>query len=207
MSMNAQTQIPEGYRADSKGRLVPVSSIKPIDLVRDDVVVRLCEGAKAEQQRLRDFKALAFADISAFVDLSFEKFDVQIGGSKGNITLFSFDGKYKIVRQIQDTIRFDERLQAAKVLIDECIQSWAADSNDHLKVLILDAFQVDKEGKISTGRVLGLRRHDINDPKWLEAMDAIAESINIVDSKRYIRFYERDDEGTYQAISLDFATL
>lgn len=205
--MNAQTQIPEGYRADSKGRLVPVSSIKPIDLVRDDVVVRLCEGAKAEQQRLRDFKALAFADISAFVDLSFEKFDVQIGGSKGNITLFSFDGKYKIVRQIQDTIRFDERLQAAKVLIDECIQSWAADSNDHLKVLILDAFQVDKEGKISTGRVLGLRRHDINDPKWLEAMDAIAESINIVDSKRYIRFYERDDEGTYQAISLDFATL
>jgi hypothetical protein len=205
--MNAQTQIPEGYRADSKGRLVPVSSIKPIDLVRDEVVVRLCEGAKAEQQRLRDFKALSFADISAFVDLSFEKFDVQIGGNKGNITLFSFDGKYKIVRQIQDTIRFDERLQAAKVLIDECIQSWAADSNDHLKVLILDAFQVDKEGKISTGRVLGLRRHDINDPKWLEAMDAIAESINVVDSKRYIRFYERDDEGTYQAISLDFATL
>lgn len=26
-------------------------------------------------------------------------------------------------------------------------------------------------------------------------------------SPKAIRFYERDDEGTYQAISLDFATL
>lgn len=205
--MNAHIKIPEGYRSDSKGRLVPVSTIKPIDMLRDDLVVRLCEGAKQEQQRLRDFKELTFSDIAAFVDLSLEKFDIQIGGNKGNITLFSFDGKYKIVRQIQDTIRFDERLQAAKVLIDECIQSWSANSNDHLKVLILDAFQVDKEGKISTGRVLGLRRHDINDKKWLEAMDAIAESINIVDSKRFVRFYERDNEGKYQAISLDFATI
>ena len=71
----------------------------------------------------------------------------------------------------------------------------------------MDAFQVDKEGKISTGRVLGLRRHDIKDEKWLQAMDAIAESINVVDSKSYVRFYERDKDGKYQAISLDFANV
>ena len=132
---------------------------------------------------------------------------VHLGGNKGNITLYSFDGQYKIIRQIQDSIRFDERLQAAKILIDECIQSWSANSNDHLKVLILDAFQVDKEGKISTGRVLGLRRHNIDDPKWQDAMEAIAESINIVDSKSYVRFYERDEDSKYQAISLDFANV
>ena len=111
------------------------------------------------------------------------------------------------MRQIQDSIRFDERLQAAKILIDECIQSWSADSNDYLKVLVNDAFQVDKEGKISTGRVLGLRRHSIDDPKWKEAMEAIADSIRVVDSKSYVRFYERDEDGKYQAISLDFANV
>ncbi|MFW1857887.1 DUF3164 family protein [Acinetobacter defluvii] len=205
--MNAVTQIPEGFKQDSKGRLVPESTIKPIDFERDALVIRLIKNVKEVQQQLKQFKALAFGDIAAFVDLSLEQYDVHLGGNKGNITLYSFDGQYKIVRQIQDSLRFDERLQAAKVLIDECIQSWSADSNDHLKVLILDAFQVDKEGKISTGRVLGLRRHDIKDEKWLQAMDAIAESINIVDSKSYVRFYERDKDGKYQAISLDFANV
>ena len=205
--MNAPVQIPDGFRQDSKGRLVPESAIKPIDFERDALVSRLIKNVKEVQQQLKQFKALAFGDIAAFVDLSLEQYDVHLGGNKGNVTLYSFNGQYKIVRQIQDSIRFDERLQAAKVLIDECIQSWSADSNDHLKVLILDAFQVDKEGKISTGRVLGLRRHDIKDEKWLQAMDAIAESINIVDSKSYVRFYERDKDGKYQAISLDFANV
>lgn len=205
--MNAQIQIPEGFKLDSKGRLVPEKTIKAIDLVRDCLVIDLVGQVKEEQERLKKLKAIVFAEIGAFVDLSLKQFDVQIGGNKGNITLFSFDGKYKIVRQIQDTLRFDERLQAAKILIDECIQSWSESSNDHIKTLILDAFQVDKEGKISTGRVLGLRRHNFDDPKWLQAMDAIAESINIVDSKRYVRFYERDEDGKYQAISLDFANV
>lgn len=205
--MNAPVQIPEGFRQDSKGRLVPEDTIKPIDLVRDESVTDLIGQAKQAQEHLKKFKAIAFAEITAFIDLSLKQFDVHIGGNKGNITLYSFDGKYKIIRQIQDTIRFDERLQAAKILIDECIQSWSVDSNNYLKALILEAFQVDKEGKISTGRVLGLRRHDFDDPKWLKAMDAIAESINIVDSKRYVRFYERDSEGKYQAISLDFANV
>lgn len=205
--MNVVTQIPDGFRQDSKGRLVPESTIKPIDFERDALVSRLIGKVKEVQQQLKQFKALAFGDIAAFVDLSLEQYDVHLGGNKGNVTLYNFDGQYKIVRQIQDSIRFDERLQAAKILIDECIQSWSADSNDHLKVLILDAFQVDKEGKISTGRVLGLRRHDIKDEKWLQAMDAIAESINIVDSKSYVRFYERDKDGKYQAISLDFANV
>jgi hypothetical protein len=205
--MNGQPQIPEGYRADSKGRFVPISSIKPIDIERDAVVTSLIGKVKTVRQQLIDFKALAFGDITAFIDLSLEQYDVHVGGSKGNITLYSFDGKYKIIRQIQDSIRFDERLQAAKVLIDECIQSWSADSNDHIKVLINDAFQVDREGKISTGRVLGLRRHNIDDPTWKQAMEAIGDSINVVDSKSYVRFYERDKDGKYQPISLDFANV
>jgi hypothetical protein len=145
--MNVSVQIPDGFKQDAKGRLIPESQIKPIDIERSDLVTALIEKAKEQQQQLCDFKALAFGDIAAFVQLSAEQYEVNLGGAKGNLTLFSFDGKYKVVRQCQDSIRFDERLQAAKALIDECIQSWSADSNDNLKALINDAFQVDKEGK------------------------------------------------------------
>lgn len=205
--MNVPVQIPEGFKQDAKGRLIPESQIKPIDIERSDLVTRMIQQAKQQQQSLREFKALVFGDIAAFVQLSAEQYEVNLGGSKGNLTLFSFDGQYKVVRQCQDSIRFDERLQAAKALIDECIQSWSADSNDNLKALINDAFQVDKEGKISTGRVLGLRRLNIHDEKWQQAMQAISDSIIVTDSKNYVRFYERDENGKYQPISLDFANI
>lgn len=206
--MNAELkEIPTGFRVNTKGHLVPETAIKEIDLLRDELVQNLIGGAQLVQQQLRKFKEQAFGDIAAFLDLSLEKYDAQIGGNKGNVTLMSFDGKYKVTRQIADSIRFDERLQAAKALIDECISEWANGSNDNLQVLIHDAFQVDKEGKISTNRVLGLRRLDIQDEKWQDAMQAISDSIIITDSKAYIRFYERDEKGNYQAISLDFAGI
>ena len=63
--------------------------------------------------------------------------------------------------QIQDRLVFDERLHAAKTLIDECITSWSENSRDEIKVLVNDAFRVDKTGQINTARVLGLRRHAI----------------------------------------------
>lgn len=103
---------------------------------------------------------------------------------------------------------FDERLQAAKQLIDECIIDWSQGSRDEIKVLVQAAFQTDKEGKINTGRVLALRRLDIRDEKWQKAMQAISESLQVVGSKEYVRFYERIGESDqYRPIALDLAAV
>ena len=65
---------------------------------------------------------------------------------------------------------------------------------------------MNKEGKINTARVLGLKRLNINDEKWLRAMQAIADSVQVAGSKPYIRIYERiGDTDQYQPISLDVA--
>nr|WP_298892197.1 DUF3164 family protein [uncultured Acinetobacter sp.] len=198
---------PITHWTNAQGYLVPIDKIKPIDKERNDLVLSIVEKAREEQQALRQLKKQMFEDIIAFIQLSAEQYQVQIGGKKGNVTLFSFDGKYKVLRQIQDSIKFDERLQAAKALIDQCIHNWTEGSNDNIRVLINDAFNVDKEGKISTSKVLGLRRLDIKDQDWQNAMDAISDSIIVVDSKAYVRIYERDDNGKYQPISLDFSNL
>lgn len=203
-----KNKIPEGYRSDAKGCLVPESMIKPIDRTRDELVHELAQLAKAVSEGLRHFKTKAFADINAFVDLSAEQYGVTLGGKKGNLTLFSFDGAFKVQIAIAEHMVFDERLQAAKHLIDECIIDWSQDSRDEIKVLVQSAFQTDKEGKINTGRVLALRRLDIRDEKWQTAMKAIGESLQVVGSKEYVRFYERIGEtDQYQAISLDVAAV
>ena len=200
--------IPAGYWRDGEGRLIPENMVKPIDRARDDLVRELVGKAKAASAILADFKTKAFGDIGAFVEMSGEQYGVKLGGVKGNVTLLSFDGRFKIVRQIQEHLVFDERLQAAKQLIDECIQTWTEGSSDEIKALINDAFQVNKEGKINTARVLGLKRLIISDEKWLRAMQAIADSVQVAGSKPYIRIYERvGDTDQYQPISLDVAAV
>lgn len=196
------------YKEDSTGSLRPISLIKEIDLVRDDVVMEIVKKSEDLNKVLTDFKVNSMADIQAFIDLSAEKYDVKIGGTKGNVTLLSYDGKYKVTRAINDYIVFDERLQVAKQLIDECIKRWSGEGmNEYLKVIVDDAFQVDKTGNISVERILGLRRHDIKDPQWIKAMEAISDSITVTGSKAYIRIYKRDTDGKYSQINLDLAAI
>ena len=200
------SNLPEGYLQDAQGRLVHKDMIKPIDKERDQLVRDLVRKAKDLQETLTHFKAACFGDIEAFVELSAEQYGVKIGGHKGNISLLSFDGSYKVVRAIHETIAFDERLQASKALIDECLHDWSEGAKPELMTLVNDAFRVDQKGDIRTARVLALRRLEITDQRWQRAMLAIGEACQVVGSKAYVRFYERiESSDQYRAISLDIA--
>lgn len=198
---------PNDYWEDTKGRLVPISMICERDQLCDRLVRELATAAIDLRKAMQRFKFQSLGDVQAFSDLSAEKYEVKIGGQKGNITLLSFDGRYKVQVAITEHLTFDERLQAAKKLIDECLTDWTGDSRDEIKTIVLDAFQVDKEGRINTGRILGLRRLPISDERWQRAMSAIADSIQVVGSKTYLRIYERDCDGRYAPIALDLAAL
>jgi hypothetical protein len=196
------------YREDSFGRLVPIESIKPLDLLRDDTVMRIVQGAKVLQETMVHFKQESRSDVQSFMDLAAEQYGTKLGGHKGNLTLVSFNGQYKVLLAISDKLEFDERLQIAKQLVDECIHDWAKDSNVNTRTLVEHAFQTDKQGKISTSRIFGLMRVKIEDEKWQRAMAALKDSIQVTHSSEYLRIYEREEEnGQYKQVVLDFAGL
>lgn len=199
--------IPDGYRIDAQGRLVPLETIKESDLLRDELVRQLIEEAQGVHQGLTEFKAAAFAKIEAFLEASAKRFKVKPRGSKGNFTLQSFDGRYQVKVQTQDRITFNEALGHAKKLIDACIRQWSEGADPKIQALVNDAFEVDREGQVRVGKILSLRRLAIDDAKWKRAMDAIGESITVTGSKSYVRFYERDETGEYKPLSLDLAAL
>ena len=178
------------FLEDAQGRLVPVATIKPIDLKRHEAVTSIMADTFKERDRLIEFKKSIWLRVQDFLAESAKDSGARkFGGTKGNVTLSSFDGKFKVMVAVNDTIQFNEK------------------ANENLRAIVDDAFNVGKSGLVSTSRVLGLRRLNIKDPTWKKAMDAITESMQVASSKTYMRFYERQSDGSYKQIPLDVANL
>ena len=198
--------IPNGYRRDAKGRLVPENLVKPQDLLEDQLVEKMLGYADELSAQIKRFKAHCFDDIAALLELLFTKYGAKRGGVKGNMTFTSYDGCTRVTVRIADHLAFGPELQAAKALIDECIADWAADARSEIRTLVGHAFNVDKEGKVSVEAILALRRVEILDARWQRAMEAIGDSIRVVGSKAYIQFHRRPSpDERWKAIPIDLA--
>jgi hypothetical protein len=198
-------ETPAGYLTNGLGHLVPSDLVSEIDKTRNALVLDIVSKACDLRNLLADFKADAFGDIQAFAELSAEKYGIKLGGLKGNISLSSFDGRYQVKLSQADVKIFDERLHAAKELVDLCIHRWTEGSRIEIKALVEHAFQTDKEGKISLGRIYTLMNLDIQDEQWQQAMQALKDSMQVVSTTAYLRIYERDDKGKFEQLALDLA--
>lgn len=196
--------IPPGYRRNAAGDLVAEVNIKPEHKLEDELVARLTAKAEDINRQLAAFRADALAEIYAYRDLIAAEYNATKGGKAGNMTLTAFDGSLQIQLAVAKSITFGTELQAAKTLIDQCVTRWSEGANDNLRTLVFDAFQTDRQGKISTDKVLGLRRLNIKDEDWTLAMEAISNAIRVTGRKTYVRFYRRRGD-TFDPISLDLA--
>ncbi len=214
MSQFEPSPIPDGrqivngaeYMEDAKGGLVPVALIKPQHLLQDEVVRKIIGHAIALSAQVARFKAHTFDDIGGFEALLEQEYGSKIGGAKGNKTLMTHDGLFKVQVQVADYIDFGPELQTAKGLIDECLNEWAAGARDELRAIVTRAFNTDKPGQINRSEVFMLLRLDIEDARWQRAMTAIRDAMRVVGSKTYVRCYRRpSQEAQWEAVSIDLA--
>lgn len=202
--------VPEGYMKNAQGYLVHEDNVEEVDLVRDDLVRNLVARGKLIQGDIKKYRNDAMSEVRSFIELAASKYDVALGGKKGNVSMTSYDGTRMIKVQVANLIRFDERIQAAEQLINECL----GELTDHpgipsdLKTIVANTFARNSQGQLSVTKVIGLLRWDIKHPKWLRAMDIIRDAMQVVGSAEYIRLYERDTpESQWKAIPLDIAKL
>lgn len=196
------------HMRDGKGSLVPLTMIKPQDQLQDDVVRQIMGYAIALSEQIARFKAHTFEDIGVFDAVLAEEYGTTVGGKKGNKTLMTFDGLFKVQVQVADNIVFGPELQVAKTLVDECLNEWAAGARDEIKAIVTRAFNTDKEGQINRSEIFMLLRLQIEDPRWLKAMEAIRDAMRVVGSKTYVRCYRRDNfDAPWQAVSIDLAKV
>jgi len=195
---------PVPTRIDANGQSIPVSIIRPEILKQDAIVSKTINRAIKLHQRMVADKNKFFEDVELYLQQVAEKNGLEW---KGNAVLNSFDGKCRVEIRFKERIQFGIELQLAKQKIDECLKAWSADSNVNLRAIISEAFQVDKKGEIAKYRILRLRRYNIKDKTWKEAMELIDQAIQVVATKQYINFYERDESGQFRQIVLNFPAL
>lgn len=207
--MNEQTStIPAGYLRNASGHLVPETQVRDQDRLRDQVAQDLAAEAVDLNRKLAAFRKKALDDIADLVSIAAEKYGVQLGGTKGNVTVSTYDGRYKVTRTYAERVTFTEELEAAKELINDCIMRWSEGANVNIRALVDRAFRTDSKGQIKTTAVLELLRLEIEDDGWQRAMTALKDSIQSAGSTVYIRVYQRiGNTDQYQAVPLDLAAV
>lgn len=194
------------YLPDAKGNLVPLETIKPADLLEDEVVRKLAGYGLALSEQIARFKAHSFDDIGGFDALLAQEYGASKGGAKGNKTLMTHDGLWKVQVQVADHIDFGPELQVAKALVDECLNEWASEARAEIRAIVTRAFNTDKAGQINRSEIFMLLRLQIEDARWQEGMRAIRDAMRVVGSKTYVRLYRRQTQtAPWQAITIDLA--
>jgi hypothetical protein len=202
---------------DAKGRHCPVDIISAVDLARDALVRDRNQQAADLSKLIEDFKNETFADIDAFIAISNAEHGAKIGilsenskraAWKGNLQLINYNNTQKIRLMISDRIAFNEKLHSAMTKMQQLISQHSSGVDEIIKVLINEAFRVDKTGQIDAKKIMELRRYKIKHELWQSAMQDINDSIQIVGSKAYLQFYTRDTpESEWQSIPLDIARV
>lgn len=198
---------PPGYRADAKGRLVPPGLVRPADELEDATVRRILAFGVDLADQISRFKRHSYDDVAAFLECLGEEYNVQRKpGRRGNFTLQSYDGRAKVVLQVQDRIVFGPELQVARKLVDECIAEWSNGTRDEVVALLQGAFEPDRAGHISREAVFRLRRIDIDDPRWRQVRQAIDDAVRVVGTKAYMRLYLRGSAtDAWRPVPIDIA--
>jgi len=195
------------FYENSRGAWVPEESIKPLDLLREQVVENIHGKIKKLREGMAKTKQEIIEEIQAFRDIAAEEYGVALGSEKGNLQMTSFDGSIRIMLAINDSLTFTEGIATAQELINQCVSDWSKGGNQNLRLMVDEAFRLDQSGNMDVKRILSLRRLNISDGRWVKAMDIISESLKVHSSKQYFRVHERDNLGNYRMVDLDIGTM
>lgn len=209
--------IPEGWMMDSAGRLNRVANVREADLLQDQVARSLALEGLLLHELLARFKGRALTDMADLTATVAHEYGVSIGGDKGNLSLSTYDGAWRVQRVYRDVLGFGVEIKAAEALVGGCFTKWVAKIRDtggpeieavigHIEAVIDRAFRADKKGNLRTGPVLDLMRTEIDDPEWRAAMQALADAISVTGSAVYVRVYRRVAGDQYVPIPIDLAT-
>ena len=111
--------------------------------------------------------------------------------AKGNITLISLDDKIKVSVKARTIYEANEKVNQAKELIQDLVHEWQQKSHPALGAIAGLTAKMNSNEKLTYGDILALKRLNIKDAKWQEAMDMLDNAFIASGTKKIIYVYWR----------------
>jgi hypothetical protein len=194
---------------DHNGFDVPVTAIGKIDLKKNQTAIKIAEKFKEMAVRLQNLKDFAFDAADEIYELQLKAYEIDgrdVERMKGNFTFFSYDKRIKVEVNIGQKLEFDDKINLAKAEIDEYLKEITEGQNSDIMIIVNNAFTTVR-GKLDPKRILQLFSYQIKNVRWKKAMEILQDSITTNHSKRYIKVSERDSNGEYHNINVQFSSI
>lgn len=193
---------------DEAGTTIPYDRTTKYERAAENAIYKLAMTAHDLHSKLAAYKEKVREEAERLYEL-FTKENGTIGKGKGSATFYNFDRSIKVMVKVNDQITFDENTIAlAKEKLDELLNEGLQGAKDFVKPMVMEAFQTTA-GKLDTKRVLGLKRHAsrVKDDRYDEAMALIDKSVRRPSTREYYQIWVKDENGEYQDIQLNFASI
>jgi len=194
------------FLTNGQGKKIPIAAILPVDVEREMMIQQLFEIALSLQEVIAAKKQEMYKLINGFLGNGVgREVDAQ---AIENITFTSYDGSKQVHLRRTERIDYNEHLNQAFKLLNECLVEWTGGGNHELQALVQQVISAGKKGKIDHAMLLRLQRVNSKHPKFLEAQKLIKLSIVTNMAKQYLSFRQRQgEESKWQTISLNFSQL
>jgi hypothetical protein len=201
-------EIKDGFWINEAGDKVPVGYINKSDRLKERHAHTLLVRAKSLNEKLTEFKELSQRLNDEVLKAAMDDFKASPAG-KGNYTWFNFDRGIKIEVSVNERIEFDDlTIKACKEKLDEFLNANVESKHEMIKQIVTDAFSTTR-GKLDAKKVMSLLRYKdkVKDALFLESMELLEKSIRRPESRTYYRISERQEDGSYHVIDLNFSSI
>jgi hypothetical protein len=194
---------------DYKDRPTPQRFIEKTVKRRERAIDKMFGGAENISSRMLQLKLKVVKTFDDYLNYLAEQNDASwMSNSKGNISLTNFDHTRQVVRKNATRIEYDENINLAKQVADDFLREQSKGAPANLRVLVNEAFEVDKKGRVSPDRIEWLARIQIKHAKWQKFQELVAKSRAIAGSKVYYTLRHRETAtDEWQTIKLAFGNV
>jgi len=178
---------------------------KAYEDTKNSVIIDLCQKALGLNAALKAFKKQAFEDLGALYEL-LQEYSKRHSDGKGNFTVETQDGTYKIEFSRQNLGFFDERAdQGERHIIDFVNSQFSGDPTT--KKLITSLLERSKDKlDIKLVQKLYAMEADYQDNNWKEGIKLLKESWTPSNTKDYIRFFRKVNTA-WVSIDINFSSI
>ncbi len=194
---------------DESGNRIPYNRTSATERLMERRSAQLLKEASALSEKLAKLKDnfRTFSDEVYQVFLKERSLEAP-AERKGNYTWYNFDRSIKVEVSVSERITFDEMsITAAREKLSQFLDENIEGKLEFVKDLVNEAFQTSK-GQLDTKKVMGLLKYrsKIKHQAYQDAMALIETSIRRPESKSYYRIWEKDRNGEYKLVDLNFSS-